>query len=126
MLRRPPISTRTDPLFPYTTLLRSRDRYGCLNHYRRSTCDNNRTVARRVIERRALTCLQDKLVSAAAVALAVRAYVEQTNRPNQERRLKTEVDWPPPEQNERALQGIMRAMAHGNDPPTTQEQKGER
>src|SRR3546814_8128827 len=92
MLRRPPISTRTDPLFPYTTLLRSRDRYGCLNHYRRSTCDNNRTVARQVIERRALTGLQDKRVSADAVALAVRAYVEQTNRQNQERRVQTEVD----------------------------------
>src|SRR3546814_10181203 len=28
MLRRPPISTRTDTLFPYTTLFRSRDRSG--------------------------------------------------------------------------------------------------
>src|SRR3546814_18750512 len=25
MIRRPPISTRTDPLFPYTTLFRSQD-----------------------------------------------------------------------------------------------------
>src|SRR3546814_10521915 len=70
----------------------ARDRYGCLNHYRRGTCENNRTVAREVIERRALAGLQDKLVSADAVALAVRAYVEQTNRQNQERRAQAEVD----------------------------------
>src|SRR3546814_15735108 len=28
MIRRPPRSTRTDTLFPYTTLFRSSDRYG--------------------------------------------------------------------------------------------------
>src|SRR3546814_8075223 len=28
MIRRPPISTRTDPLFPYTTLVRSRHQQG--------------------------------------------------------------------------------------------------
>src|SRR3546814_4505770 len=38
MIRRPPRSTRTDTLFPYTTLFRSRgsyrriDRYGCSLH----------------------------------------------------------------------------------------------
>src|SRR3546814_5368910 len=30
MIRRPPISTRTDTLFPYTTLFRSLDRWACL------------------------------------------------------------------------------------------------
>src|SRR3546814_7152521 len=30
MIRRPPISTRTDTLFPYTTLFRSQVRRGCL------------------------------------------------------------------------------------------------
>src|SRR3546814_10755026 len=37
MLRRPPRSTRTDTLFPYTTLFRSADRLGCgwtANSYR--------------------------------------------------------------------------------------------
>src|SRR3546814_9184263 len=29
MIRRPPRSTRTDPLFPYTTLFRSRDSVPC-------------------------------------------------------------------------------------------------
>src|SRR3546814_10037575 len=31
MIRRPPRSTRTDTLFPYTTLFRSLDRFGCYN-----------------------------------------------------------------------------------------------
>src|SRR3546814_4348101 len=115
MLRRPPISTRTDPLFPYTTLLRSRDRYGCLNHYRRSTCDNNRTVARQVIERRALTGLQDKLVSADAVALAVRAYVEQTNRQNQERSEEHTSELPSLMRDSYAVFSLQKKNAHNND-----------
>ena len=96
----------------------ARDRYGCLNHYRRSTCDNNRTVARQVIERRALAGLQDKLVSADAVARAVRAYVEQTNRQNQERRAQGEVDRQALEKIDRAIQGIMRAIEDGMYQPS--------
>src|SRR3546814_13682844 len=34
MRRRPPRSTRTDTLFPYTTLFRSRPREGCLHDRR--------------------------------------------------------------------------------------------
>lgn len=96
----------------------ARDRYGCLNHHRRGTCENNRTVAREVIERRALAGLQDKLVSADAVALAVRAYVEQTNRQNQERRAQGEVDRRALEKIERAIQGIMQAIEDGMYQPS--------
>src|SRR3546814_3388768 len=32
MIRRPPRSTRTDTLFPYTTLFRSRHRHACFRH----------------------------------------------------------------------------------------------
>ena len=96
----------------------ARDRYGCLNYYRRSTCENNRTVARDQIERRALAGLQDKLVSADAVALAVRAYVEQTNRQNQERRAQMEVDRRALEKVDRAVQGIMQAIEDGMYQPS--------
>src|SRR3546814_14988103 len=34
MIRRPPRSTRTDTLFPYTTLFRSRRRRACYHFYR--------------------------------------------------------------------------------------------
>src|SRR3546814_16910296 len=70
-----------------------------------------------MIEHRALAGLQDKLVSADAVALAVRAYVEQTNRQNQERRVQTEVDRQALEKIERAIQGIMRAIEDGLSQP---------
>jgi hypothetical protein len=51
-----------------------RDRFGCLNHHRRGTCNNNRTIVRARIEERVLSGLKDRLVSAASVAEAVRAY----------------------------------------------------
>ena len=66
------------------------DRYGCLGHFRKGTCDNGRTIRRDDIERRVLAGLTDKLVSPEAVAVAVRAYAEETNRQNHERRAQAE------------------------------------
>jgi len=66
------------------------DRYGCLGHFRKGTCDNGRTIRRDDIERRVLAGLTDKLVSPEAVAVAVRAYAQETNRQNQERRAQAE------------------------------------
>ena len=62
-----------------------KDRYGCLNHHRRGSCDNGRTIRRPVIEQRVLSGLTDRLVSAEAVAEAVRAYHQEMNRQNHER-----------------------------------------
>src|SRR3546814_19588737 len=42
MLRRPPRSTRTDTLFPYTTLFRS---YGCGDQHRRDVEQRHRSAA---------------------------------------------------------------------------------
>jgi site-specific DNA recombinase len=39
------------------------DRYGCLGHFRKGTCDNGRTIRRDRIEGRVLAGLPDKLVS---------------------------------------------------------------
>src|SRR3546814_5884185 len=47
MIRRPPRSTRTDTLFPYTTLFRSADRYAARPRRERSALD------RRVPDRQA-------------------------------------------------------------------------
>jgi hypothetical protein len=44
------------------------DRYGCLNHFRRGTCENNRTIRRPVLEQRVHAGLTEKLVSPDAVA----------------------------------------------------------
>src|SRR3546814_5511123 len=93
MIRRPPRSTRTDTLLPYTTLFRS-------------TCDNGRTIRRDVIEERILAGLTEKLVSAENVTEAVRAYAEELNQQNRERRAQTDIDRS--EEHTSELQSLMR------------------
>src|SRR3546814_16443989 len=51
MIRRPPISTRTDTLFPYTTLFRSSRRVGCPKRERKAIGMMEGGFARRVRER---------------------------------------------------------------------------
>lgn len=80
-------------------------RFGCLNHHRRGTCTNNRTILREKLEARVLVGLQDKLVSAQSVDEAVRAYVEETNRLNHQRRALAKI--------ERAIAGIFAAIEDG-------------
>jgi DNA invertase Pin-like site-specific DNA recombinase len=89
------------------------NRYGCLNHHRRGTCDNNRTITREKIEARVLTGLQDRLVSSEAVAEAVRAYAEEMNRLNHDRRAQAEGDRRALQKIERAVAGIMAAIEDG-------------
>ena len=91
----------------------TRDRYGCLNRYRRGTCDNGRTILRDKIEARILTGLTEKLVSADAVAEAVRAYAEALNQQNRERRAQTELDTKALEKVERGIAGMMAAIEDG-------------
>ncbi|MGH6829291.1 MAG: recombinase family protein, partial [Rhizomicrobium sp.] len=90
-----------------------RDRYGCTNHFRRGTCKNGRTIRRHVIEIRALAGLKDKLVSPEAIAEAVRAYHEQQNRLNHERRGQAGADRQALAKIERAIKGIMAAIEDG-------------
>src|SRR3546814_8846746 len=47
MIRRPPRSTRTDTLFPYTTLFRSADTAGSATGFRTKPCAANRSACRR-------------------------------------------------------------------------------
>ena len=89
------------------------DRYGCLDHFRKGICDNGRTVRRDAIERRVLSGLTDKLVSPEAVASAVRAYAEETNRRNHERRAQADVDRRALGKVERGIKGIMAAIEDG-------------
>lgn len=90
-----------------------RDRFGCLNHHRRGTCSNNRTIVRARIEERVLSGLKDRLVSAESVAEAVRAYAEEVNRLNRERRAQAEADRKALEKIERAIAGVIAAIEDG-------------
>ena len=89
------------------------DRYGCLSHFRKGSCANGRTVRRDDIERRVLAGLTDKLVSPEAVAVAVRAYAEEINRQNHERRAQAEGDRRALEKIGRGAKGIMDAIEDG-------------
>lgn len=89
------------------------NRYGCLNRYRRSACDNGHTIRREVIEQRVLRGLTERLVSAEKVAEAVRAYAEELNRQNRERRARSAVDRAALTKVERGIAGIMAAIEDG-------------
>lgn len=91
----------------------TRDRYACLNHQRRGICNNGRSITREKIEQRVLVGLKERLVSADAVAGAIRAYAEETNRLNQERRAQGEQDRKVFDKIERAIAGIMAAIEDG-------------
>jgi DNA invertase Pin-like site-specific DNA recombinase len=91
----------------------TRDRYGCLNRYRRGTCENGHTIRRDDIESRVLAGLTEKLVSADAVGDAVRTYAEELNRQNHERRAHTELDRKALAKVERGIAGIMAAIEDG-------------
>jgi site-specific DNA recombinase len=101
------------------------DHYGCLGHFRKGICDNGRTVRRDDIERRVLAGLTDKLVSPEAVAAAVRAYAEETNRQNHERRAQAEADRRSLEKIERGINGIMAAIEDGMYQPAMKARMGE-
>lgn len=94
------------------------NRYGCLNHHRRGTCDNNRTIRREKIEARVLAGLQDRLVSSEAVAEAARAYVEEMNRLNRDRLSQAENDRRAIQKIECAIAGIMAAIEDGMYQPS--------
>lgn len=101
------------------------DRYGCLNHHRRGTCDNNRTIRRPVIEQRTLAGLTEKLVSADAVAEAVRAYHEEMNRQNHERRAQFSADRQALAKIERAIASMIAAIEDGLYQPTMKARMAE-
>ncbi|WP_201285447.1 recombinase zinc beta ribbon domain-containing protein [Chelativorans xinjiangense] len=94
------------------------DRYGCLNHHRRGTCDNNRTITRDKIEARVLVGLKERLVSSEAVAEAVRAYAEEMNRLNRNRSAQAQGDRKTLAKVEKAIAGIIAAIEDGMYQPS--------
>ena len=72
--------------------IRGQDRYGCSNHVMNGSCANGRGIRRTVIEERVLAGLREKLMAPEAAAEAMRAWAEETNRLNRERRASSEAD----------------------------------
>ncbi|MFC0243919.1 recombinase family protein [Falsochrobactrum ovis] len=73
---------------PYS--LRGADRFACSNHISKGTCTNSRTIPRTELEARVLTGLKERMMSPEMVGEAMRAYAEETNRLNRERRSNSE------------------------------------
>ncbi|WP_374900913.1 recombinase family protein [Brucella endophytica] len=94
------------------------NRYACLNHHRRGTCDNGRTITSDKIEARVLTGLKERLVSSEAVAEAVKAYAEEMNRLNRDRRAQVQTDQKALAKIEKAIAGIIAAIEDGMYQPS--------
>ena len=75
---------------PYA--MRGQDRYGCSSHVMTGACANGRGIRRAVIEERVMTGLKDRLMAPEAAAEAMKAYAEETNRLNRERRASGATD----------------------------------
>jgi site-specific DNA recombinase len=66
--------------------LRGQDRYACSNHVMSGSCANSRTIARDALETQMLDGLRDRLMAPEIAAEAMRAFAEETNHLNRERR----------------------------------------
>ena len=65
---------------------RGQARYACTNHVLGNGCDNARTVDRKALESRVLTGLRERMMTPEIAAEAMRAYTQETNRLNRQRR----------------------------------------
>ena len=69
---------------------RGQDRYACTNHVLGNGCDNARTVGRKALESRVLVGLRERMMTPEVAAEAMRAYTQETNRLNRQRRSSAE------------------------------------
>ncbi|MGO8868334.1 MAG: recombinase family protein [Alphaproteobacteria bacterium] len=75
---------------PYA--LRGQGRYACSNHVMNGSCANSRSITREALEARMLDGLRERLMAPEIAAEAMRAYAEETNRLNRERRSSGDAD----------------------------------
>ena len=100
-------------------------RYGCLTRFHKGGCDNPRTIRIADLEQRVLAGLIESLVSPEAIAVAVRAFAEQTNRENHARRAQMEVDRRALEKIERGVSGLVAAIEDGMYQPAMKARMAE-
>jgi DNA invertase Pin-like site-specific DNA recombinase len=92
---------------------RGQDRYACTNHVLGSGCDNARTIAREVLEARVLTGLRERMMTPEMAAEAMRAYAQETNRLNRERRNTAEATRHELAETAKAIAEIVRVIEQG-------------
>lgn len=92
---------------------RGHDRYVCTNHALANGCDNGRTVPREALEARVLAGLRDQMMTPEMAAEAMRAYAEETNRLNRERRATAETTRRELADTTKAIAEIVRVIEQG-------------
>ncbi|MEQ8399975.1 MAG: recombinase family protein [Roseitalea porphyridii] len=93
--------------------LRGADRFACSNHISKGTCSNSRTIPREELEGRVLSGLKDRLMAPEVAAEAMRAYAEETNRLNRERRSNGETWLAELSKVEEDIHGVIEAVKAG-------------
>ena len=93
--------------------LRGQDRYACSNHVMNGSCSNSRTIARDALEVRMLEGLRERLMAPEVAAEAMRAYAEETNRLNWERRSSGTADRRELEKVARSIKEIVAMIEDG-------------
>lgn len=92
---------------------RGQDRFACSNHVLANGCDNARTIARDVLEARVLTGLRERMMTPKMAVEAMRAYAEETNRLNRERRAAAEMTRHELAETAKAIAEIVRVIEQG-------------
>ncbi|WP_299363788.1 recombinase family protein [uncultured Paracoccus sp.] len=96
---------------PYS--LRGADRFACSNHISKGACSNSRTIPRENLEARVLSGLKDRMMAPEIVEEAMRAYAEETNRLNRERRSSGDAWKAELVKIEKQIRGIIEAIKGG-------------
>lgn len=96
---------------PYS--LRGQDRYACSARVANGSCTNSRTIARIDLEERVLAGLKDRMMAPQMAAEAMRAYAEETNRLNRERRANGDGWRIELTKVEKAIAGMIAAIEEG-------------
>ena len=104
---------------PYS--VRGAQRFACSNHVGKATCGNSRTIRQDELENRVLAGLKDRMMSPEVVEEAMRAYSEETNRLNRERRSNGDAWRTELAKVEKQITGIVDAIADGMYHPSMKQ-----
>ncbi|WP_144865299.1 recombinase family protein [Mesorhizobium sp. J18] len=96
---------------PYS--LRGQARFACSAHVTNNSCSNSRTISREDLETRVLAGLKDRMMAPEAAEAAMRAFAEETNRLNRERRSSGELARVELAKVDKALKEIVQAIEDG-------------
>ena len=93
--------------------IRGSDRFACSTHVTKGTCSNSRTILREDLERRVLAGLKERMMAPEVATEAMRAYAEETNRLNRERRSNGDAWKVELVKVEKQIRGIIEAIKEG-------------